>query len=563
MRLTISKKLFAGFMAVLLVLIATIAIIFSQITEVERHYLDLVEDKSNKLINIKQLNVIVKKEQSEIRGYLLFGDDDTLKAFNDTHNEYMKLSADLSEAIKHPEAQMLLQQLNQFENEYYHISKNSIDLKKDNKTEEAIDLAATRGQNIIFRFDQKAEELSIFQQNLLDKEKLATNQKVQSIKNLIIILALAAIIVSLIISWFIGRIMSRPIVAIAQAAKKIAAGDLSSQKISVKNKDEVGDLAQSFNQMSQNLRQLIHQVSSNTEQVAASAQQLTATSELASSASKQIAATMQHVATDVKQQSNHLDEASTTMNEMAIGVQHIASHAKNVSNTANEAYVRASEGGQTIKTAAEQMNSINQTVLGLSELINNLNERSFQIGKILNAISDIAKQTNILSLNAGIEAARAGEHGKGFAVVASEIRKLAAESAQSAEQIAEQVSAIQAETKQAVQTMETTTYEVSSGIEAVYSAGTAFEHIQGSVNSVNRQIHDVSSSIQQMAAGAEQIVHAMKFITGISEATGTGAEQVSAETENQLSSMEEISSSARTLSQMAEHLQQTLEKFKV
>ncbi|GKU76379.1 methyl-accepting chemotaxis protein [Paenibacillus sp. L3-i20] len=563
MRLTISRKLFAGFMAVLLVLITTIAIIYFQITRVERNYLDLVEDKAHKLIQIKQLNVTVKKEQSGIRGYLLLGDQDTLQYFTDAHTEYEQLTTDLGELLQHPEAQLILQQLNQFESEYYHISNNSIELKIQNKTEEAVQLAATRGQNIIFRFDQKAEELAAFQQGLLDKEKETTAREVASIKTLIIFLALAAILTSLIISWFIGRMMSRPIVAIAQAAKKIAMGDLSSHEVSVTNKDEVGDLAISFNQMSNNLRQLIYQVSSNTEQVAASSQQLTATSEQASFASQQIATTMQHVATDVKQQFHHLEEASTTMDEMAESVQQIAGHAKNVSSTANEAYVRASEGGQTIRSAIEQMNSIHRTVSSLSQLINGLNERSSQIGKILKAISDIAKQTNILSLNAGIEAARAGENGRGFAVVAGEIRKLAEESAQSAGQIAEQISAIQEETKHAVHTMGTATTEVSSGIEAVHSAGAAFEHIQGSVNSVNKQIHEVSTSIHQMAAGAEQIVQSMKFITGISETTGTGAQEVSAETENQLSSMEKVSSSARELSEMAEQLQITIEKFKV
>ncbi|MFD0590311.1 methyl-accepting chemotaxis protein [Paenibacillus sp. GCM10027627] len=563
MRLTISRKLIAGFMAVLLVLISTIAIFYFQFTLMERHYLDLVEDKANKLIQIQQLNVIVKKQQSAVRGHLLLSDDETLQAFNDAHNEYTEKSNSLSELIVHPEGKMLLMQLNQFESEYFHISTNSIDLKKQNKANEAINLAATRGKDIMDRFDEKAEQLAVFQQKLMDDQKSITATEVASIKQLVIALAVAAVLISLVIAWLIGRLISRPVVKIAAAARQIATGDLTCDEITVKNRDEVGELAQSFNQMSQQLRQLIHQVNSNTMQVAASSQQLTATSEQASHASQQIASTMQNVAADVKRQFHHLEEASTTINEMSMSVQHIADHAESVSDTANEAYLRASEGDKTVRLAVAQMSSIHETVSSLSERINGLNERSYQIGKILNAIADISKQTNILSLNAGIEAARAGEHGRGFAVVASEIRKLAEQTSSSAAQIGELIGMIQEETKLAVGTMGAATEEVASGIEAVHSAGKAFVHIQGSVNSVNDQIHEVTSSIQQMAVGTEQIVHSMSFITGISSSTGSMAQEVSGETDKQLSSMEEVSDSARSLSHMASQLQLTIEKFKV
>ncbi|WP_028612234.1 methyl-accepting chemotaxis protein [Paenibacillus harenae] len=563
MKLTISRKLFAGFMSVLLVLIAMVAMSYTQIAKVERSFTGLIEDEANHLILIQQLNVSVKKEQAGLRGYLLLGDKAALQSFTDAHSEFQKLSLSLEELMLDPEAKALHQELDQLESEYYHVSNKSIKLYVQNKTTEAAELIATDGQEIIGKFDDKAEQFTALQQGILDKGKKETALGVQSVKMLILGLGIAAVLISIVISWFIGRLISRPVVAIAKAAEQIASGDLTSKEVNVTNKDEIGDLAASFNRMSQNLRQLIDHVGSNAVQVAASAEQLTATSAQASLASEQITTTMQEVAAGATNQNLQLEEASRTMNEMSAGIQQIAVHANGVSATSIAAYETAGEGGRAIHTASEQMKSIHDTVAELAGVIQGLDRRSAEIGSILNVIAGIASQTNILSLNAAIEAVRAGEHGRGFAVVAGEVRKLAEQSTVSARQISLLIEDIQEETKRAVQSMVATTHEVASGMSAVRTAGESFAHIQGSVNTVNDQIQEVSSSIQQMASGAEQIVHAMQFITGVSETTVSGAQEVSASTEEQLASMEEVSASARSLSQLAEQLQTQIEKFKV
>ncbi|REK71157.1 methyl-accepting chemotaxis protein [Paenibacillus paeoniae] len=562
-RFTINRKLFAGFTAVLVVLMATVAIGYFQITQVDRHYTSIIEDKAHKLMLIQELNVEVKKEQAALRGYLLLGDPESLQGFTDAHNDYKALSRGLEAIIVHPEAAAMLQELDQLESEYYFTSNKSIKLKVSGDTKQYLEITSTQGQEILKKFDQKADTLIAYQQNLLDESKEEVHNEVQAIKQLVLLLGIAAVMIGLIVSWAVGRIISRPVISIASAAKQIAAGDLTSEKMIIRNRDEVGDLARSFNEMSEQLRSLIKHVHSSAEQVAASAQQLSATSEQASAASGQIAGTMQQVASDANDGFTHLEEASRTIHDMSAGVLHISAKTQHVSHSAFEAHDRAEEGSHAIHTATRQMGSIYEAVSGLSVQIDGLGERSTQIGHILNAITDMAKQTNILSLNAGIEAARAGENGKGFLVIASEIRKLAEESSHSAGQISELIASIQVETNQAVQKMGTASQEVASGLNAVRSAGTAFESIQHSVHAVNGQIQEVSSSIQQVAAGAEQIVGAMKAVTTASESTVRGAQEVSAATEEQLASMEEVSSSARMLSLMSEQLQGQLDKFKI
>lgn len=562
-RFTIRRKMFAGFMAVLIVLCATVAVGYVQIARVSNQYTDIVDDKSYKLNLIQQLNVQVKKEQSGVRGYLLLGDADSLQDFTDAHNTYKDLSRELEAIIKNPTAEALLQELIALENDFYYTSNQAIKLKVKNDTQKYMDLISTKGQDIIAAFDRKAEELEDFQEGLLNDSKKTVKDEVEDIKLLVLILGVAAIVIGLIVSRVVGRIIAVPIVMISKAAERIAQGDLTSEPVTVRTKDEVSELAASFNKMSHQLRMLIQHVAGSTEQVASSAQQLTAASEQASIATIQISETMQQVSADAGDGFNHLAEASKTISELSTGVQHIADRAQHVSDTAAGAYEKAAEGAEAIQTAVRQMNSIHQTVEGLSEDIHSLGERSAEIGQILNAITAIAQQTNILSLNAGIEAVRAGEHGRGFLVVAGEIRKLAEQSTQSAAQIAELIDAIQKDTKRAVHTMDATTQEVASGIDAVHSAGEAFTLIQDSVHSVTGQIQEVSSSIEQIAAGAEQIVAAMKAVTSVSESTVAGAQEVTASTEEQLASMEEVSASAKALSQMAEQLQAQVDQFKV
>ncbi len=563
MRMTVSKKLFAGFSSVLLILAIMVGISYTNITSVDNTYTHLIDDQAQKLIKLKELQVAAKQEVIAMRGYVILGDEKALLDYENAKNEYKKIYGNLSQMVQIPAAIELLKELNQIEGEYAEFANGVFELKRQNKTDEYTTLISTQGRVIVKRFDEKVAELTQFQANILGEGKAATAADVDWTKTLVLLLGVIAVIVGVAIALLIGRIISRPVTAIADVATKIADGDLTVNKIVVKNRDEIGELADSFNQMAENLRHVIQQVRMNSEQVAASAEQLTASSEQTSKATEQVTSTMQELAMGVDKQVQNVEETSQIINEMSIGVQQVASNAQHVSNTAIDAFEKATEGDQVIKTAVQQMNSINQTVADLGVVVKELGERSNHIGEIIEVITGIAAQTNLLALNAAIEAARAGEHGRGFAVVADEVRKLAEQSAHSSQQISLLISAIQEETNKAVQSMQVAAKEVEEGIGIVNTAGTSFAHIQDSVSEVKLQIQEVSSAVQQMAAGAEQIVGSMKMITEVTEASASGTQEISAATEEQLASMEEISSSASSLSQMADELQTLIRRFKV
>ncbi|WP_373229162.1 methyl-accepting chemotaxis protein [Cohnella sp.] len=362
---------------------------------------------------------------------------------------------------------------------------------------------------------------------------------------------------------FLTLNITRPLIRISDSTRRVADGDLTVNELKLKRGDEIGDLARSFNQMVRNTHNLIQQVNVSADQVASSAEELTASAEQTGKAAEQIAKSIQEVAIGSENQANNADSSSKAIKEMSVGIQQIAVNAGQVSQTSIGASEKAVEGNKAIQTAGKQIRSIGETAHGLAVTVKALGDRSNEIGQITAVITGIASQTNLLALNAAIEAARAGEHGSGFAVVAHEVRKLAEQSAHSAEQISELIAGIQDETKKAIQTMETVTKEVTEGIGVVHTAGESFEEIRSSVQDVADQIGEVSAAVQQMSAGAEQMVHSIHLIEQSAAEAASATQNVSAFTEEQMASMEDISSAAHSLSGMAEELRMLVGNFKV
>ncbi|MEI2399498.1 methyl-accepting chemotaxis protein [Paenibacillus phytohabitans] len=381
----------------------------------------------------------------------------------------------------------------------------------------------------------------------------------------IIILAVTIIsfLIALFIAFFIAAMISRPIQKMNASALLIANGDLTGETITLKNKDELGTLAASFNTMTGNLRAMIQSVSMTSEQVAASSEELLASAEQNTKASEQISETVEELASGTSNQVKMVNNSSQAMSEMADGSEQIALLAQSVSVLAVDAANQSAEGNKVIRQAVDQMGSVRTSISSLTELVTGLGERSAEIGSITGVINTIASQTNLLALNAAIEAARAGEHGRGFAVVAGEVRKLAEESSKSAQKITDLVQLIQNDTNHAILAVKVNSNETEAGIEIVTAAGEAFEHIYEAVNRVADDIQGVTAGSEEMSASADEVVGYISQISSIAGEASGGIHNVSAATEEQLASMEEIAASAEFLSKMAEELQGQINKFKV
>jgi len=386
--------------------------------------------------------------------------------------------------------------------------------------------------------------------------------RLDEIRNQAMLISLLAVLIGGILIYFIAAKITNPIIQLVGAANKMADGDLT-QTVNVSSNDEVGQLAVAFNEMGAKLKDLIKQVQKNAEQVAASSEELTASAEQTAQAVNQVAESVGEMAHGAEKQLQAIDDTSAVVEQMSAGIQQVAASANQVAENSTKAVKRAKEGDDSVEKAANQMAHIEKTVDNSAQVVARLGERSKEIGQIVDAISGIAGQTNLLALNAAIEAARAGEQGKGFAVVAEEVRKLAEQSQDAAKKIAVLISEIQTDTDKAVAAMDEGTREVKIGTEVVTTAGHAFKEIAASIGRAADQVKEISAAIQQMASGSQQIVVSVKEIDKHSKTAVGQAQSVSAATEEQSATMEEIASSSQSLAKLAQDLQTAVGQFRV
>lgn len=384
----------------------------------------------------------------------------------------------------------------------------------------------------------------------------------QGILNTTIAVIAIAIVIGILIVFWIVRSITRPLKELMGSTEKIAGGDLS-EEIVIRSKDELGELSNSVNQMRINLRHLIGQLGINTDHVASTSEELSASAEQTSRATEQISTSIQEVALGSEKQVSSATEATEAAAEISRGMNQAASSIQNVADLTNTASNKAITGNTVVTQTVEQMNLVQQSVSQTAGVVNTLGEKSKEIGHIVELITQIATQTNLLALNAAIEAARAGEHGRGFAVVADEVRKLAEQSGDAAAQIRELIQEIQTEADKAVESMNDGTSIVQEGIKMVHLTGETFGDIVNSIERLAAESQEVSSIVEQVNVSSQSMVEMMEAVANIAEQSAGNTQNVAASAEEQNASMEEVASSAEALSKMAQELQEVISKFKV
>ncbi len=440
--------------------------------------------------------------------------------------------------------------------------QKSVQLGLQNKNEEAINLynnEITKYANRLTTLYDQLDQVNFKISKSLyeDNEKLASRSVNESL-----LLFFIVTVICIGLGIYISRLITKPINQLLMSLRANKNGDLT-QKVDYESKDELGKLTSAYNETMTNLCELISQVQEISDQVAAYSSELSASAEQTSEASEHIATNTVEVASGSEDQVKTVMETNETVRSMVTQAQIIGSNSIKVNEAAKEAEELSIDGVQVVQVAVAQMVEIHNEINNLNNAINILGERSGEIGEIVQVITRIADQTNLLALNAAIEAARVGEHGKGFAVVAAEVRGLAEESAISAKDISKLIIGIQKEVNNAIVVMEMTNNQVEVGTNNVSNAGISFGKIQSSINEVSSQIHGVSSAVQQMVAGTEQLEESIEEISSIAQNTATQTQNISAATEEQLATMQEISASSTALADMAEDLQKRTSVFKV
>jgi len=387
--------------------------------------------------------------------------------------------------------------------------------------------------------------------------------KVYGIRTTFVVVLIVTLILVLLIGYFAAGLLIKPIIKIRDRAVRVAAGDLRIEQLAINSQDEMGELARSFNEMTEHLRRLVKQVQTESHHLVGASEELTAGSEQSALASNQVATSITKIACGNLEQLRAVGEVSTAVGNMAATLQQITATANEVAIAADHAVAITKSGQVSVDHAVVQIGNVDKGTKEVGHAITDLEESSRKIGEIVTLISSIAGQTNLLALNAAIEAARAGEQGRGFAVVADEVRKLAEQSHNAAQEIASLIKDNTADIGKAVWAMEQGSKDVEQGMILVSHAGNDFKNIYQAIQQLSAQVREISIAIEDMAIGSQQIVTAVGKIETVSKIGASETESASAVTQEQSASIEEIASSSQELARLAENLQQTINKFQI
>ena len=354
-----------------------------------------------------------------------------------------------------------------------------------------------------------------------------------------------------------------PIRKVEETLEMMADGDLTVPDVQIDGTDEIASLAGSMNKTKDKLRKLLQVISNSAQQVAASSQQLTASADQTSESITNVANNIVSMAGAVSEQTNVLGDMRDKAGDMGRQMDDVLAKSKIMQQAAENSRQGAEDGQAAVVTAVAQMERMSQQMAESAQVVIGLGERSKEIGQIVDTITGITAQTNLLALNAAIEAARAGEAGKGFAVVAEEVRKLAAESAEAAQNIAELIRTIQTDTDSAVKAMETGQREVEQGTAMVQQSGESFQNISRLVAELYQQIEFSRRSIASADDSSKNVVTGIGNVEQLSQSTAAEAESVSAATEEQTAMVHEMADGSRALAELAQGLQDEVMKFKI
>ena len=353
---------------------------------------------------------------------------------------------------------------------------------------------------------QSVRDVVAFQKDIFAGTKKQVDTTYESGRNLLIMLGVAALVLGVLLAFFLTRSITKPLGYAVDVARIVASGDLRSQ-IVVQSTDETGQLLQALKEMNDSLVNSVSQVRTGIDTIA--------------TAANQIASGNLDLSSRTEEQASSLEETASSMEELTSTVKQNADNARQANQLAVTASSVAVKGGAVVSQVVDTMDGINASAK--------------KIVDIIGVIDGIAFQTNILALNAAVEAARAGEQGRGFAVVASEVRSLAQRSAAAAKEIKTLI--------------DDSVSKADTGSRLVAEAGSTMVEVVNSVRHVTDIMSEIMAASQEQSSGIEQVNQAIS--------------QMDQVTQQNAALVEEAAAAAESLNEQAAHLAQAVSVFKL
>mgnify|MGYP001323216712 CR=1 FL=1 len=379
-----------------------------------------------------------------------------------------------------------------------------------------------------------------------------------------IVLTLAlGIIWSGILSYFVARLIVKPMRRLESAAIKASSGNLQHEVPVPKSGDEIESLASAFNRMIANLREMVAQINGNVEHTKEKVSEISKKTGVATNQAENINQTVEEISLGAEQSAAATQSAADLVEEiyrLATEVREKADTCKHSSDHMLGEVKASKEAIDSLVTGVEEMAKENAASL---EAVHRLAEDTKKVEDIVSFVGEVAAQTNLLALNASIEAARAGEHGKGFAVVANEVRKLADESAQAVQGIAGLIQHIEEEVSHVVGQITVQVQNANDEAVKGKQANEAMGQMTDSILLVAGAVDNIASLAKNQMESIQEAARQSQEVAAIAEQTSAGAKEVTSITNEQAHVMESIEKLVGQLERDAEKLKGNIGRFQI
>ncbi|WP_051217136.1 methyl-accepting chemotaxis protein [Paenibacillus assamensis] len=380
----------------------------------------------------------------------------------------------------------------------------------------------------------------------------------------ILIVTFVSIIVAAIFAMVIGyvatRMIASPLVALRNLMSRAADGKLT-VRATVNSKDEIGELSGGFNQMMEQITQLMKHTDSSARHVLDTAQQLTNASKSTGVAAEEIALATEEIAKGALSLASEAERGHDLTQQMASQTQLVVHANEKMEQSASLVQQSSRLGASYMSSLKERTDAVEDTIRLLTNRVNELSNSTASIRNVLKVLQDMTKQTNILSLNATIEAARAGAAGRGFRVVADEIHNLADQSRQSINMVADITQRIEQEMKDTVETLHEAFPTFQLQKEAVQETDEIFKQVGQRMTDMNVHLDEVGQSVEELHRVQSIIVDAMSNVSAVSEESSATSEEVASLSQEQLNVSKQLIGLSNQLESVSNELQQSLSQF--
>lgn len=562
MKFSVGKKLWSGFLSVLVFMIIVGAMGFWSLTKVNSEYRSILDEQVTKVVLFEKLLSAQYATSTDFRGYLLFGNELFLKN-KEKSIETFDLYWGILDKLPQTDAErVLFNELKDSRVNYVETLESAISELNNSSEEKALSIASDASvfEDIIVTEinDQINDQNAKTDEINLEIEKLIKQTRILTVG-----LIALAILLSIAIAVVISRSIARPVGKMTAALTEIADGNLAIEPVIIRNKDEIGEMATAFNSMSKDLRAIITNANESAVQLAVQAEELSASSEESLAASEMVAEISEKNLFGSESQVAIVNETVLAMGEVVTSINRITEDNEAMLLSSEDVAQLVEEGASLMEDVNGQMTVISSAIGQSAEIMNGMANYSEEIRRVTSLITDIAEQTNLLALNAAIEAARAGEHGKGFAVVAEEVRKLAEQSKRSAGEIGNMIDRMIGNVAQAVSSTKDGSRRVEEGLVVTERTRSVFNRIEQAASDVGEKVTAVSAAIEQIRTMTDEVSSGSSKVQELAMESSAAAQSTSAATEQQLAANEEISSSAQVLAELSEKLQNDMGQFKV